>query len=1104
MPLLRPLLLVFTLAGIAAAQDGIVRSGGQVLPGATVTATLAGKTATTVTDEDGRYQLKDLTPGDWDVAVAMFGFAPAHQTAKVAAGSTPAEWNLQLQIRPRPTPVVAGGARAGRPGGFQNVALNANGGGQQAGFEEATPAEAAPIGAGGDANESFLVNGTLSQGLSQARPDAGGFGGGFGGPGGGFDPNNPGFGAGGLGGGVAGLVGGGQGGPGGGGPGGGGPGGRGGGGPGGGGGGPRGGGGGGGGGGRGGGGDGAGRQRAGNAQLFGNRAGRGRDGIHGSVNLTFGNSVLNASPYSVNGEDILQPSYGAVRYGLSAGGAMSFPHLIHDSKMFFFVNYTGARSRQPYSATNTLPTLQERAGDFSQTVTSFGKVNIFDPLTSQPFANNIIPPSRFDPTSVKLLSYFPLPNQSGLLNNYQLLRSVPNNNDNLNVRVNRPVTSKDQMDVNVSIQLRDAHNAQLFGYTDGTTGNGLSASIGLTHTFNRSYIDATRVTFSRNGNTTLPFFAYGANVAALVGINGTSSDPRNFGPPNISFTNFGGLTDGSAVVSRGQTAAINNTLTYIRGRETFRMGGDFSRRQTNPVTDANGRGSYSFSGLLTSQFVNGQPVPNTGFDFADYLLGKPQSSSIRFGSTANYFRESAYDAFLTDDIRVRSGLTLMLGVRWEYFTPYSEKYGHLANLDIAPGFSAVSVVLPGQTGPYSGAFSDGLINPQKANFSPRLGIAWKARKNTVTRFGYSIFYNGSVYGQFASRMASQPPFAKSANLVTSVSDPLTIENGFATTPSQAITNTYAIDKDYRMPYVQTWNASVQQTLPAQFQLELTYTGVKGTRLDIQEQPNRSLAGSYLNGQQTSQIKNAAQFLYETSQGNSIYHGLQSRVTRRFSRTTSFNVFYTFSKSIDDASNIGGGGASVAQDFRNLSAERAVSSFNRTHVLNTSFNFTSPVGEQGTYKPGGLQELLLKDWQLTGGVTLSSGSPFTAQVLGNLSNIAGSGSVGSGRAQATGLPLYTGTGFFNLGAFTFPAAGTYGNAGRNTITGPSTLNANASFGRSFRLRDDRRRLEFRLEANNITNSVNITSFNTVVGATNYGLPLLAGGMRTVNATVRIRF
>src|SRR5450432_572160 len=158
MPPLRPLLIVFALASMATAQDGIVRSGGQPLPGATVTATSTGKTVTTVTDEDGRYQFKDLTSGDWEVAVELFGFAPAHQTVKVATGSTPAEWSLQLQVRARPPVVPAAAGRQGRPGGFQNITLNSNGAGQLAAMEESTPAEAVPAAPGGDSNESFLVN----------------------------------------------------------------------------------------------------------------------------------------------------------------------------------------------------------------------------------------------------------------------------------------------------------------------------------------------------------------------------------------------------------------------------------------------------------------------------------------------------------------------------------------------------------------------------------------------------------------------------------------------------------------------------------------------------------------------------------------------------------------------------------------------------------------------------------------------------------------------------------------------------------------------------------------------------------------------------------
>ena len=461
---------------------------------------------------------------------------------------------------------------------------------------------------------------------------------------------------------------------------------------------------------------------------------------------------------------------------------------------------------------------------------------------------------------------------------------------------------------------------------------------------------------------------------------------------------------------------------------------------------------------------------------------------------------------MTDDWKLRPNLTLNLGLRYEYFTPFHEKYGHIANLDIAPGFKAVAVVTPGSIGPYTGQFPDGLINPEKNNFSPRTALAWRpwAKRQTLIRTGYSIFYNGNIYTQFVGRLASQPPFAKSATLNTSLAQPLTIENGFALRPAESITNTYAIDRNYKLGYLQTWNWSIQQTLPYALVLELGYQGSKGTRLDIQRLPNRSSAGSPLTSEQRRQIGNAVGFTYDTSDGNSVYHALQVRFTRRFSKGISANALYTFSKSIDDASSIGGGGVTVAQNDQNISAERGLSSFDQRHVLNVNFVYSSPFGENGVIKASGLREKLLKDWQFTGGVNASSGLPFTARVLGNLADIGGTGATGSGRAQATGIPVSSDSGLFNLGAFTTPAPGTYGDAGRNTIIGPSRLTLNIGFGRSFRVHDDRKRLEVRVESNNITNTPNITSFNTVVNASNYGLPLAVNGMRTVTATARLRF
>ena len=195
---------------------------------------------------------------------------------------------------------------------------------------------------------------------------------------------------------------------------------------------------------------------------------------------------------------------------------------------------------------------------------------------------------------------------------------------------------------------------------------------------------------------------------------------------------------------------------------------------------------------------------------------------------------------------------------------------------------------------------------------------------------------------------------------------------------------------------------------------------------------------------------------------------------------------------------------MAQNENDLRAERGLSSFDQRHRLNLNYIYTSPVGENGLLRGGGIAEKLLKDWTFSGSLTAATGTPLTARVLGNQSDTAGTGAVGSGRADATGVPVDSGSGFFNLGAFTIPIAGQFGDAGRNTIPGPSLFSMNFSVSRSFRMGDDRRRVEFRMDSQNVTNHVNITNLYTVVNASNYGLASAASAMRSITATVRFRF
>jgi TonB-dependent receptor-like protein len=841
--------------------------------------------------------------------------------------------------------------------------------------------------------------------------------------------------------------------------------------------------------------------------VFGNRRPPNQSGIRGHAFFSLNNSALDARPYSISGQQVAKPSYSQVRFGIGAGGALRIPKLISGSRTFFFVNYSGTRGRNAFDRISTVPTAAERAGDFSQSVAR-GPVVVFDPLTKQPFPSNRIPSWMFDQAASGLLSYIPPPNLSSRVQNYQFVTSIPQSSDNVSLRLNHSLTGKDQLSGSFNLQRRQSETAQLFGFRDETDGRGVSASIGWTHNLTTTLINDLRFQFSRNRSEALPYFAYGADVAGELGIQGTSRDPINNGPPNLSFTNFGALTDGSPLLLRNQSSGFTEGVTLVRGDHTFRFGFEYRRNQLNTRTDENGRGSYSFSGLITSAFdASGNPLPNTGFDMADFLLGHPQSSTIRWGNSDTYFRAGNYNFHLVDDWHARSNLTLNIGMRYEYSEPFYEKYNRMANLDIAPGYAGVALVTPTVTSVYSGVFPRGLIEPDRNNLSPRVGVAWKPwpKQSLIVRAGYGVYYNGSVYNTIASLLGQQPPFANTNTFTTSIKNPLTIAEGFLGVPDTKITNTYAVDRSYLVGYAQTWNLSVERSLPFALTMEIGYFGTKGTRLDVQRVPNQAAPGSPLDSENRRPIPYAVGFTLDSADGNSIYHAGQVRLMRRFRKGISFFTVYRWSKSIDDVSTYGNGGTVVAQNPFDLSAERGLSSFDQRHSLDASFILTSPFGGgPAAVHLEGLSRRLLEDWTLSGGVTLHSGTPFTAQVRGNRSDNGGTGVVGSGRADASGVPVDAGSGFFDREAFTVPPSGRYGDAGRNTIPGPNLFSLNLAFGRSFPLWSDRRSAEFRVEASNALNSVSFTGIGTTVNASDYGRPTAAASMRKVTAQLRLRF
>jgi hypothetical protein len=846
-------------------------------------------------------------------------------------------------------------------------------------------------------------------------------------------------------------------------------------------------------------------QNRANVSLLGNRRFRGREGYHGQIAVdSFSDSKLDARSYSLNGQPVAKPSYVSGRYSLMVGGPLHIPKLVpYNDKTTINLSFGGTLGQQGATGVATVPSDLERTANFSQSSVRASPVAIFDPLTGLAFPNNTIPTARLNPAAAGLLQYIPRQNQPGTIQNFQRSWSNPTGgNKNFGARVMRTINAKNRLSFNYSLQNRSSHTQSLFGFIDSSSGRGQSTSASWTHNFTTRLISNFSYSFSRNQSQTLPYFAYGQNIAAQLGITGVSTDPVNYGPPTLSFTNFSGLSDTSPTISSSQTSSLSEGVTWSHGKQTISFGGGFRAMQTNSHTDSNGRGTFTFTGFASSQLdAKGQPISGTGYDFADFLLGLPQQTSIRFGASDIYMRSKAYNLYIQDDFRRFTRLSLNFGLRWEVQPPVTEKYGRMANLDIAPGYTAAVVVTPGAVGPYSGEIPAGMIHTAYNTFAPRFGLAWRPFKkhSTRVRAGYGVYFGlgTSVYNNISNRLAQQPPFAQSGTFTSSLASPLTLQNGFVGSPTTQITNTFAVDPWYRPGYAQTWNLAIQHDVTRSLMLDINYMGAKGTHLNTQTSPNVPLAGSVLNP--TNQIANASTFTYQSSQSNSIYHAFQVSVNRRLGRGLSVQSRYSFSKLIDNSQSLGAG---VAQDYLNLAAERAVD--NAPHTFSAGYTLTSPVGDSSALIAAkGIIGTILRDWNLSGQIGLTSGAPLTATVLGNRS-LSGTGVAGSLRADATGQPVRSEHGWFNLAAFAVPAAGTLGNAGRNTIPGPGSFTMNASFGRTFRLKETRRSIDFHAQASNPLNYVNIAGFGTTVNSSTYGIATRAGGMRRVTMSLRFRF
>ena len=842
-------------------------------------------------------------------------------------------------------------------------------------------------------------------------------------------------------------------------------------------------------------------------QAFGNRRPNSKSLYNGGFAAVLDNSALNARPYSLTGTETPKPFYDLITGVVTFGGPIKIPHVLPRGPNFFAA-YQWTRNNTAATFPGLVPTEAERTGDLSGLVNSLGQpITIYDPVTGLPFEGNQVPVTS---QAKALLALYPHPNMvAGSAYNIEVPVLNSAHQDVVQLHLNKTIGRKDQFDGGFNLQSTRAGNVSLFGFVDTTDILGINTNVNWSHRISQHLYLNSKYSFSRLRTLIVPNFENRENIAGNAGIGGDDQNPINWGPPTLSFASgIASLSDANSSFNRNRTDAVSESAGIYRSHHNITVGGDFRKQEYNDFFQQNPRGSFTFTGAATAG------AGSSGSDLADFLLGIPDASQIAYGNSDKYFRQPVYDAYATDDWRVMSILTINAGIRWEYGAPMTELKGRLVNLDIAPGFTAAAPVLGSDpVGPLTGIhYPSSLIRPDKRGVEPRIGVSWRPipASTVVVRAGYGLYHDTSVYLGPAMQLAQQAPLSTSLNMQNSAACPLTLANGFNSCGSTTADNN-AVDPNFRVGYAQTWNLAVQRDLPGALQLTATYLGVKGTH-GLQE----LLPNTYPIGAVTPCPSCPLDFEYRTSGGNSTRESEQLQLRRRLRNGFTATLLYTFSKSIDDDAALGGQGhttaseqnqnaapaaAAIAQNWLDPRAERSLSTFDQRHLVNVQLQYTSGQGLGGGDLMGGWAGRLLKEWTVLTKINAGTGLPETPSYL---AAVPGTGFF-TIRPDLTGAPIYTksGTAHLNVAAYGAPLTGQWGTSARDSITGPDQFSLDTSLERTFRP-NSKLYLIARVDSTNMLNHAVFTGWNTTFNSTQFGLPVAANSMRSLQTTIRLRF
>ena len=664
----------------------------------------------------------------------------------------------------------------------------------------------------------------------------------------------------------------------------------------------------------------------------------GTNSIHGSAFEYYRSGKFDSNPYYqfLGAGPTPNPAYNRNQWG----GDVGFP-IIKD-KLFMFGDYQAWRETEPVGSTfQTVPTALMRQGNFSELLNpalTGGKFinhsnlcqpssapntgEIFDPITCQPFAGNIIPQDRLNPAAVNYLNAFPLPTLSNtVLNNYQTFQTQIINYNDFDVRLDWTASAKDlffaRFSYDNSVQTKNSFFTKLpagFG-TGSSYTHARGYDLGYTHTFTQSAVNETRLAYNRDNYGYMPPM-YGIPVSKNLGIVNANRNLETSGGAliggyntEISYTGDYGLY----AVPQNNIEATD-TFDWQRGNHSFKFGGTLIRRQMEYFNPLEGKGYFFISG-------NGQDF--TGYEVSDLLASFMDTYSI--GAQNGYFGEVFQEdgIFAQDDWRVNQRLTVNLGIRWDLLTEPYEMHDRQASFDINNG----QVLLAGQNG-----VSRSIVNQNYHDFGPRLGFVYDLLGNgkSVVRGGYGIYYYPTHYGGIdGGTLGEQPPFGgatsyqarlgscvaftgqtptqgtngfdsckvSSANQTTPLPQP-GFPNFNPAAPPQGL-STLAVDRNQPTSQIQEWNMQFDQQLSTKDVLNIAYVGTKADHLEDMYPYNIFQFSDGPLGEGNQNFPNLGNITYEIYNGSSNYNGLQVSATHRATSLIT-TAAYTWSHTMDDS------------------------------------------------------------------------------------------------------------------------------------------------------------------------------------------------------------